>query len=114
MTAKDILRRNQLDKTYWGKRIINAEARGSFNRWDVRMARGWTTCACGKLGDRMPRICGMTPVDDELYDLGCDFSHQVVRNLFALAARILVAIEKRSEKVLIEVAAGRCISEGQM
>jgi hypothetical protein len=41
------------------------------------LANNWVTCACGQLCKVLPRGSGNCPADDELYDLGMDFAHEI-------------------------------------
>jgi hypothetical protein len=41
------------------------------------LADNWVTCACGQLCKVLPKGNGNSPVDNELYDLGMDFAHEI-------------------------------------
>jgi hypothetical protein len=102
MTAKQILTKAGLEGRYWGKKIIAAEAQKGFTDANIIKAWRWTTCACGKLNDGIPRSYGPSgwPLDDDLFDLGVDFSSAVANNHFLDSAKTLIKIEKRAKSIL--------------
>lgn len=99
--ARHMLMKSKLDKTHWGKRIIEAEKRGYFSHDDIRSARNWTTCACGTLEDGIRRNNIGRPIDDSLTHYGGMFTSYVASNDFLLAADALNEIESRAIEVLI-------------
>lgn len=103
-TAKEILKENRLLSSYWGRRIVKAEARGVFSKRDVRKAACWTTCACGEQDARIPRDGDGEPLDEKLTDLGCRFYRNTLNCNAAEAAETLVKIERRAAEVLQELA----------
>lgn len=100
MKAIDYLKEHGLDQSHWGERIIRAEYIGTFNFADIGDATEWTTCACGKLDDGIPRTFFGMPEDDALSELGGEFCHHVKRDDFYEAAVTLVRIENRAAIVL--------------
>ena len=99
MTAKQILTKAGLQSTFWGRRIIAAEKRGSFTESDRSRSAKWVTCACGKLAPGIPRYYD-SPRDTVLAKLGIEFC---LLSEFADAqkqARLLVRIERRAAQVL--------------
>lgn len=80
-SAREILTAHKLENTFWGKKIIAAENRGRFTESNQFAGSRWTTCACGKLDDGIPREDGggddWAPEDDDLYRLGLLFSTYV-------------------------------------
>lgn len=116
LTVEQILVNGGVADTNWGKRILRAHAFGSFALEDYDRANAWITCACGELDPRIPRYGGgefksdslfhaMTgePKDWKLAKLGTAFAYTVNPQKYLQtrkAARILVAIEKRSKQVL--------------
>ena len=90
-----------LEETFWGTRIIEAEKRGDFSQGQTGLAGVWTTCACGKQDERMPREKQTgAPVDGILRALGSTFYADVWQNDFADAAKTLVKIEERAAQIL--------------
>lgn len=111
MTTQEILTEANLQDSYWGTIIIEAEKTGN----DFTVAQGheagnWCTCACGKVTCDIPRRAspqfegkGETwPLDKQLYELGMDFYDAVCRGNFEASARTLVSIEKRAIIVATE------------
>lgn len=102
MKAKEFLENKGYDETHWGKRIIAAETQGEYTQDDVDESGDWMSCACGKLDTyiEIGRSGTSAPMDDNLYDLGCNFSDAVMNDDFDInflhAAELLVAIEERS------------------
>lgn len=45
----------------------------------VNASASWVTCACGNQCDIIPRDDDGSPLDDELYHLGCNFAHLIER-----------------------------------
>ncbi len=94
----------------WHERIDAAEKRGSFTDEDQDLANNWVTCPCGEQDPRIPRAesafhsCGM-PLDDELADLGADFSDAVDDNDFIYCRTLLGEIEVRAAIILKEIGA---------
>lgn len=93
-----------LDKSHWGKIIIDSEIEGGFNELANDQAGEWTTCACGKLDDGIARSITGCPVDRELKDLGEKFDDLIYADAFEAAAVCLIAIEQRAIEVLWEQA----------
>lgn len=101
MKAALLLEENRLERTFWGKRIIDAEARGSFNREDEKLADNWTTCACGRQDDCIPRDIDGAPLDSRLEELGMRFGDIIEGSkAFVATTKTLIAIEKRAKEVL--------------
>ena len=99
MTATKILRKARLGSTHWGKLIIAAEKRGSFDETDRRLSKNWVTCACGKLKFAKRNWDGV-PVDYFLKKFGMEFTKEIIRNSFLGAAKKLISIEKRAVKLV--------------
>lgn len=87
----------------WHERIKAARERGAFTEGDCKLAREWPTCACGEQDPRIPRNKSGSPKDDELSDLGNDFTSAIYWSDFPRARRILAQIERRAAEVLAEV-----------
>ncbi len=92
----------KLDTSYWGTKIIRAEERGGFTKVNVRDAKDWVTCACGKQNELLPRYPGGAPEDKLLRENGNKFYNAVLKNEYLKAAMILISIEYRVKKVLAE------------
>lgn len=103
MKAEQYLIKHNLDKTYWGKKIIAAERRGRFTESNVCQSDDWKTCACGKQDSRLHNRHGH-PNDDLLFNYGVDFCDHVESHKFYSAAVTLNKIEKRAAVVLRSVA----------
>ena len=109
-TALSELTEHDLHETFWGKKIIAAEARGHFTESDLSMAGNWVTCACGKQSPAIPRVTNRhsfdlaAPLDGVLYDMGFTFAGEVADNAFFFAALTLIEIEKRAIELLRELA----------
>ena len=103
MKAEQYLIKHNLDKTYWGKKIIAAEKRGWFTNFNSSEAGNWVTCACGRLDKRLHDYWGV-PEDEQLRVLGYEFSAHINSDNFYLAAVTLNKIEKRAAIVLRSVA----------
>lgn len=103
-TAKEILKENRLLSSYWGRRIVKAEERGFFFERDHWDSNRWTTCACGRQDERIPRNYGRVPLDPQLRRLGGMFYRVIKRRKYVCAAEILIAIEKRSAEILRDIA----------
>lgn len=94
--------------TVWGKRIDEAEKRGSFSDQESDDAGNWPTCACGKATADIPRHTESQwhyagePKDKRLFELGNEFSHRVSGDDFAGARETLLAIELRAREVAAE------------
>lgn len=102
MKAKQLLEEAKLDKTYWGKKIIEAEARGHFTETMRLRAEHWQTCACGRQDKRLHRSDGV-PRDSLMAEFGYYFSNQVDQDNFICVAETLCAIERRAAKLLAEM-----------
>ena len=100
-TAQSIIKEAGLGLSYWGKIIILAEMRRSFNDEDSYRANSWTTCACGKQDAALMGEYG--PHDSQLDELGEDFSIAIFEDNFLEAAQLLVKIEYRSAFLLNEM-----------
>ena len=99
--AHKLLIEANLDKSYWGVKIIKAEIIGYFTISDLLGSACWFTCACGKLDDHIERDeKDGNPKDNDLNAYGLDFHYSVTRNQFFEAALFLIKIEKRSIKLL--------------
>ena len=109
MNAEQTLTEAKLNKTHWGKRIIRAEKRGDFFKYERTDAFEWTTCACGFQDERIPRYKDgergndYEPKDAQLSRLGGNFYVAVLENKFLLAAKRLIRIEIRAAKILKEL-----------
>jgi len=102
--TKRILTDAGLEDTYWGKAIIQAQEDGAFTPELSEESGNWTTCACGKQSDMIPRQPdGGAPVDSILLKLGVLFCDFVGDNAFTRSAETLVKIEERATEVLKEV-----------
>jgi hypothetical protein len=107
MKAKKLLLENGYAKTYWGKRIINAEARGCFSEEDIHKSSDFFTCSNGGIDshidmdvdelDGYPR-----PADNKIYDLELSFFYNVFKHDFLASAQTLIDIENRSLELLKE------------
>lgn len=107
-TAQEIIKNARLGNTHWGRRILNAARRGSFNETDQRLADRWTTCACGRTDARLlNENDGQEPWDSTLRSAGYDFGATVkVRsNSYSIrdAAYLLVKIEDRARQLTCEL-----------
>lgn len=84
MTAQEILTEANLQDTYWGKIIIQAEAGSGFSNTQRHEAGDWCTCACGRVTCDIPRRASgdkdAWPLDEDLYSLGMDFYDAVCSN----------------------------------
>jgi hypothetical protein len=67
----------------------------------AQYAGSWVTCACGNQCEIIPRNGDGSPQDEELSDLGIDFSTYIGAEEWRLAKVTLSRIEARS-KVLID------------
>ena len=104
LPAHTYLITNRLNRSFWGKRIIQAEKTGRFNNEDRKLAHNWPTCACGKLDPLILHEKYTGPVDHSLNRLGIFFFDNGVRkNDFTCTAKTLVSIEKRATKLLLEL-----------
>ena len=112
ITAEDALKNSGLSKTYWGKVIIRAEARGKFTEANIKKSAGWQTCACGKQDKLLPRKIGGSPRDMQLNDLGVQFFRSVSDHRFLSAAYYLFDIEVRAVIVLKGALALKSIPTG--
>lgn len=95
----------------WRLRIEEARERDFFTQEDVRDARDWLSCACGRLDPRIPRykrsihfIAG-TPKDRSLRWRGMDFADAVRFNEPDRAEVLLNKIEAREAELLAELTA---------
>ena len=102
MSAKQLLTKEGFHNSFWGKIIIRAEKRGYFTELDVDKSGDWFSGACGRLDDHVERKFNGEPCDHDLFDLGDDFHRSVYVNDIDDAAETLIAIEKRSIKLLKE------------
>lgn len=104
-TAQSYLLGRGLSATYWGKKIIAAEARGKFTESNINQSAGWVTCACGRVTADIPRDPDTrfqsynTPLDRILKGRGFAFYEAVEDNKFLDAAEILNDIETRARIV---------------
>lgn len=92
--------RQEVEKSFWGKRILAAKKRGEFTSKDIEDAADWPTCACGKLDKDIPRAEWGAPIDQELESLGCDFADAVDSDNFKNAMDVLENIQRRAGEVL--------------
>lgn len=106
MKTKTILKEAGLHDTRWGKRIILGEKLGKFVVGNSGLAHSWVTCACGESIGGLPAHKDGEPKDSTLASLGCQFWPAVVSNDFLRAATLLVMIEERAEKVMLELIKG--------
>ena len=103
--AQEYLTEKNQHITYWGKKIIAAEARGKFTESNINQSAGWVTCACGKVTADIPRDPDTrfqsynTPLDRILKGRGFAFYEAVEDNKFLDAAEILHEIETRARIV---------------
>lgn len=107
LTAEQVLKAAQMERSFWGRRIISAEKRGGFTDTDERYASQWTTCACGKVDSRIPMLgTGGGPCDSELRELGYLFTDLIIgwQTDFVDAADTLVRIENRADVLLLKMA----------
>lgn len=102
--VRTYLEKHNLDKTYWGKKIIAAADRGQFTHANKEASGNWVTCACGQVSVDIPRCGGMMPKDLHLSGLGVQFDCAVLDNKPYEAAEALVRIEERAALVAIETA----------
>ena len=76
MKTLKILKKANLQDTYWGKKIIAAEKRGYFTQSNKNQSEEWVTCACGRLTHDIPRTARFrAPMDIILADLGLSLIH---------------------------------------
>ena len=101
------------DKFDWYDALMDARA-GRLTEDDhdelTRKAEDWTMCACGNMCDLIPRRETReldnfregrgSPLDDELRQLGMDFSEQVEEKDWFSAINTLSNIEYRSYEIL--------------
>lgn len=100
-TAKSVLEKAELVATFWGKRIVAAEACGKFTGSDLNLAASWTTCACGRQDKRIRRwYADGPPSDGQLHIDGAKFLDHVEHHRIIWAALCLIRIEKRAAVVL--------------
>lgn len=71
-------------------------------------AEDWVTCACGNQCSIIPRDPDGGPLDEKLYELGCQFSYAITDHAWKEAIKILDKIENRSV-ILIEKEVNRMI-----
>lgn len=109
--TRKVLKDAGLLNSYWGKIILEAEARGGFNPDQTDEAEEWPTCACGHQSPNIPRhqknkaneeawTGSGEPKDEVLKMEGVEFSGYVDHNLYLGAAECLVRIETRSAEVM--------------
>jgi hypothetical protein len=79
-----------LDKAIAGDTTRNEEAKAEL------LANDWVTCACGNQCAIIPRDEEGEPIDEELQELGNDFSNHINDKDWEGAKRCLVDIESRS------------------
>jgi hypothetical protein len=87
----------------WDVIIKEARLRGFFTGAQRQLASSWVTCACGEQDPRIPRSCKGRPIDRKLIYLGNNFSIAVADNMYDLAEQVLVQIEIRSRRVLLDL-----------
>lgn len=101
---------DELKDTYWGQIITIAEQKNCFSSKNVSESRHWVTCACGRVTVDIPRFKETVflstsrhwvgePKDNELRELGTDFSLAVGGNNYDWAKQLLVQIENRARKI---------------
>lgn len=98
-TAYDILKRERLLNSKWGRRIAAAERRGYFTNSMKDKAGNWFSCACGDMDKHIERTSLGAPLDPILLFAGQDFYYYVNHNEFVNAAGTLWAIEERSREL---------------
>ena len=100
--AEEILTEASLQDSYWGRRILTAEARGFFNPSDGALSDDWTTCACGQTDLRLSPLPSVAPRDPDLRALGSLFGEVVQYgwSTFSEAAICLVNIEVRAAQLI--------------
>ena len=101
MSAKEILEKDDLHNTYWGKIIIQAAKTGEISDVVFGDASDWQMCACGKAQAHIEVIDTVhrEPVDAELRSLGHKFTSAIITGAWEQAAELIVAIEKRAREV---------------
>ena len=99
MSAAQILADHGYTTTHWGLRIIKADQLCGCDGGDRMAGEEWPTCACGVQDPRLMSPAG-TPKDQELINLGFDFSDMVNTNEFELAAMYLIQIELRAAELV--------------
>lgn len=99
-TTREILEKNKLLDTHWGKRLLAMGKRGFPTRKEEAGAKSWQTCACGKQDKRIPRSSLGEPLDPDLKDLGRSFFCRIYHSQFDGAAEVLAKIERRAGEIL--------------
>lgn len=106
MSVLEILKEANLQDSYWGKLLLNAELLGVTEDL-TKQAGNWPTCACGRLTYDIPRKEGKNgaigcPLDETLYRLGMHFYDSLCYGSVGQTAKTLVEIEKRAQIVAAE------------
>ena len=111
MTALEVLTRFNLEKSFWGRRIIKAEKSGSFTKKDIAQASNWVTCACGKSNYSVERYDNKIPIDFKLGKLGEEFATVLNSTPQYLgdppqqyldATNILIDIKRRAKSISVK------------
>ena len=98
-----------LTGSFWGMKLKDAEARGSFTYEDRSLAGDWQTCMCGQQDSRIPRDAYGRPHDYELRHAGLYFEDAVQEDDFDGARVLMRRIEARSAEIL--AVGGSCTQE---
>jgi hypothetical protein len=101
--VREILEKNNLLETRWGKRILAMEKRGRPTKTEEADAMNWQTCACGQQDARIWRHNDGRPMDNMLRRLGEIFYINVCEHQPYSAAITLVNIERRAAEVLAKL-----------
>ena len=104
LPAETMLRAAGHHRKLWGRIIINAERRGSFDYDDHDAANNWQTCMVGYLRgiEYRPGITGLVvkiPADGWLYRWGNQLHSITLSNSFVGAAELMIKIHKRADKL---------------
>lgn len=91
---------NKMKKFNWYK-FLERAMKGKVSESEIADAQddaeSWVTCAVGNQCSIIPRDAkGGGPLDDELYDLGCDFDTAIFDKKWEKAKKLLDKIEIRS------------------
>lgn len=97
----------------WHQRIEAARERGEFTAEDKALAFDYTTCACGEIDPRIPRMPSGEPADEGLANLGADFYADVFVNRFEDASTSLQLIEQRAAAILSELPINEVVTAGR-
>lgn len=102
--VRNLLTENKLEKTHWGKIIIEADEQhmDMFEPEDVAKAGDWVTCACGEATANIAKDKLGYPTDPFLLILGGDFYAAVMDSNPEEAAFIMIKIEKRASTLVGE------------